>query len=169
MDWYWPEPEDLDLPGYRPTRPLDAAAVDRAATLLATATRPVLYVGGGVLTAGASPLLRALAERTGAPVVTTLMARGAFPDSHPQHLGMPGMHGTYAAVTAIQGSDLLVALGSRFDDRVTGRVDGFAPHAKVIHVDIDPAEHAKVRTADVSIVADCAEAIRALLDCARVA
>ena len=163
MDWYWPEPEDLDLPGYHPTRPLDAAAMDRAATLLATATRPVLYVGGGVLNAGASPLLRALAERTGAPVVTTLMARGAFPDSHPQHLGMPGMHGTYAAVTAIQGSDLLVALGSRFDDRVTGSVDGFAPHAKVIHVDIDPAEHAKVRTADVSIVADCAEAIRALL------
>jgi acetolactate synthase-1/2/3 large subunit len=163
MDWYWPDSGDYDLPGYRPASRPNPAAVQRAATLLAGARRPVLYVGGGVLNSGASALLYALAERTGAPVVTTLMARGSFPDSHPQHLGMPGMHGTYAAVTAIQRSDLLVALGARFDDRVTGRVDGFAPDAKVIHVDIDPAEHAKVRVPDVSIVADCGEAIAALL------
>ena len=96
-----------------------------------------------------------MAELGNLPVVTTLMARGAFPDSHELCLGMPGMHGNYTAVTAIQQSDLLIAMGSRFDDRVTGKVGAFAPDAKVIHVDIDPAEHGKVRTPDVSIVGDC--------------
>jgi acetolactate synthase-1/2/3 large subunit len=165
MQWYWPERvEDLDLPGYHPEVDIDSAAIARAAELLAQARQPVLYVGGGVLKAHASAALRALAEKTGAPVVTTLMARGAFPDSHPQHLGMPGMHGMYTAVTAIQRSDLLVSLGARFDDRVTGKLDGFAPGAKVIHVDIDPAEMGKIRSPDVSIVGDCRDAIEALIE-----
>jgi acetolactate synthase-1/2/3 large subunit len=123
----------------------------------------VLYVGGGVIKARATTLLRELAELTGAPVVTTLMARGAFPDSHPQHLGMPGMHGTVAAVAAMQRSDLLVALGARFDDRVTGQLSSFAPGAAVVHADIDPAEISKNRRADVPIVGDCAEVIGELI------
>jgi acetolactate synthase-1/2/3 large subunit len=122
----------------------------------------VLYVGGGVLKARAAAELWQLAELTGIPVVTTLMARGAFPDSHPQHLGMPGMHGTVAAVTALQKSDLLICLGARFDDRVTGKLDSFAPGAAVIHADIDPAEIGKNRTADVPIVGDCRETIAEL-------
>ena len=127
------------------------------------AERPVIYAGGGILKARAADALRQLAERTGIPVVTTLMARGAFPDSHPLCLGMPGMHGNYTAVTAMQRADLLVALGSRFDDRVTGKVDTFAPGAKVIHVDIDPAELGKVRTPDVGIAGDCRLVIEELL------
>jgi len=164
MEWYWPDSlSELDLPGYRPVLAPEPADIAAAAALIARAERPVLYVGGGVLKAGAATALRALAERTGCPVVTTLMARGAFPDSHPQCLAMPGMHGNYAAVTAMQRSDLLVALGARFDDRVTGRVDAFAPGAKVVHVDIDPAELHKVRHADVAIAADVRVAIEALL------
>jgi acetolactate synthase-1/2/3 large subunit len=155
MEWYWPEPSDLDLPGYHPVTEGDPGQVRRAVELLLAAERPVIYAGGGILKARAADPLRELAERTGIPVVTTLMARGCFPDSHPLCLGMPGMHGNYTAVTAMQRSDLLIALGSRFDDRVTGRVDSFAPEAKVIHVDIDPAEHNKVRFADVGIVGDC--------------
>jgi acetolactate synthase-1/2/3 large subunit len=155
MEWYWPEPSDLDLPGYHPVTEGDPEQVRRAVELLLAAERPVIYAGGGILKARAADPLRELAERTGIPVVTTLMARGCFPDSHPLCLGMPGMHGNYTAVTAMQRSDLLIALGSRFDDRVTGRVDSFAPEAKVIHVDIDPAEHNKVRFADVGIVGDC--------------
>ena len=168
MRWYWPSTDaDLDLPGYHPEIAIDPAGIAAAAQLLSRASRPVLYVGGGVLKAHASAALASLAELTGAPVVTTLMGRGAFPDSHPHHLGMPGMHGAYAAVTAMQRSDLLVALGARFDDRVTGRLDGFAPDAKVIHVDIDPAELGKVRHADVSIAGDCAEAIAAMVEATR--
>ena len=163
MEWYWPEPSDLDLPGYHPVTEGDPALVREAAELLLAAERPVIYAGGGILKARAAEALRELAERTGIPVVTTLMARGCFPDSHPLCLGMPGMHGNYTAVTAMQRSDLLVALGSRFDDRVTGRVDAFAPEAKVIHVDIDPAEHNKVRRADVAIVGDCRPVIDELL------
>ena len=121
--------------------------------------KPVFYVGGGVIRAGASKELLSLAETTGAPVVTTLMARGAFPDSHPQHLGMPGMHGTVPAVLALQEADLLVALGARFDDRVTGKAALFAPNAQVVHVDIDPAEISKIRTADVPIVGDLKEVL----------
>src|SRR5262245_62864601 len=128
------------------------------------ARRPVLYVGGGVLKAQASEALRRLAELTRAPVVTTLMARGAFPDSHPQHLGMPGMHGTVAAVGALQKADLIVALGARFDDRVTGRLDTFAPDALIVHADIDPAEISKNRRADVPIVGDCKEVLADLIE-----
>ncbi|WP_403023691.1 acetolactate synthase large subunit [Salinibacterium sp. GXW1014] len=152
-------PSSVDLPGYRPVVKAHGKQIQAAAQLLAEAKRPVLYVGGGVVRAGASAELLALAEAVGAPVVTTLMARGAFPDSHEQHLGMPGMHGTVPAVLAIQESDLLVSLGARFDDRVTGKASEFAPHAKVIHVDIDPAEISKIRTADVPIVGDAKDVI----------
>ena len=159
FDW----PVQLDLPGYRPVAKPHGKQVREAARLLVESKRPVLYVGGGVIRAGASAQLRALAELTGAPVVTTLMARGAFPDSHPLHLGMPGMHGTVAAVTALQKSDLIVSLGARFDDRVTGRLSSFAPDAKVVHADIDPAEISKNRLADVPIVGDCRETIADLV------
>jgi acetolactate synthase-1/2/3 large subunit len=161
MEWYWPD--SLDLPGYHPVRIGDPEQVRRAVELMRRAERPVLYVGGGVLKARGADALRRLAEATGFPVVTTLMARGAFPDSHPQCLGMPGMHGNYTAVTAMQRSDLLVALGARFDDRVTGKVDAFAPDAKIVHVDIDPAELGKVRRPDVGIAGDCGEVIGELL------
>ncbi len=156
-------PPTLDLPGYRPTLHPHAKQVREAARLLTTAKKPVLYVGGGVLKARAAAELKVLAELSGAPVVTTLMARGAFPDSHPQHLGMPGMHGTVAAVTALQKADLIVALGSRFDDRVTGKLDTFAPYATIVHADIDPAEISKNRTADVPIVGDAREVIAELV------
>ena len=160
--WQWPA--TFDLPGYQPVRTPDSNAVDAAAQLIAQSTRPVLYVGGGVIRAEAHKELRVFAELTDIPVVTTLMARGAFPDSHRLHLGMPGMHGTVAAVGALQEADLLVAVGSRFDDRVTGKLDSFAPHAKVIHIDIDPAEIGKNRKADVGIVADAAHALVALTE-----
>ncbi|MDQ1652324.1 MAG: acetolactate synthase large subunit [Cryptosporangiaceae bacterium] len=156
-------PPVMDLPGYRPTLHPHAKQVREAARLLTSSKKPVLYVGGGVLKAHASAELKVLAELTGAPVVTTLMARGAFPDSHPQHLGMPGMHGTVAAVTALQKADLIVALGARFDDRVTGKLDSFAPYATIVHADIDPAEISKNRTADVPIVGDAREVIAELV------
>ena len=156
-------PPTLELPGYRPTLQPHGKQIREAARLIATSRRPVLYVGGGVLKAKAAASLKKLAELTGAPVVTTLMARGAFPDSHRQHLGMPGMHGSVAAVYALQKADLLVALGARFDDRVTGKLDTFAPHAKVIHADIDPAEIGKNRTADVPIVGDARHVIDELI------
>jgi acetolactate synthase-1/2/3 large subunit len=162
MDWYWPDA--LDMPGYRPPSTPDQEGVRRAAELIKQAERPVLYVGGGVLKARGAAALRELAELTGIPVVTTLMARGAFPDSHPLCLGMPGMHGNYTAITSLQKADLLVALGSRFDDRVTGKVSAFAPFAKIIHVDIDKAEIGKVRRPDVGIVADCRLATEALVN-----
>jgi acetolactate synthase-1/2/3 large subunit len=162
MEWWYPESiEELDLPGYHPVVDLDMKAVDRAIDLIRIAERPVLYVGGGTLKSHASAQLLAFAERTGMPVVTTLMARGAFPDSHPQHLGMPGMHGMYSAVTAIQKSDLLISLGARFDDRVTGKIPAFAANAKVIHVDIDKAEFNKVRFADVAIRSNVAAVLEA--------
>src|SRR5207302_1846185 len=153
MDWYWPD--SIDLAGYKPTTRGNGRMVKEAARFIADARRPVIYAGGGILKAHAAETLRELAELTGIPVVTTLMARGAFPDSHPLCLGMPGMHGNFTAVTAMQQSDLLIALGSRFDDRVTGKVGAFAPDAKIIHVDIDPAELNKVRRPDVPIVGDC--------------
>ena len=162
MEWWYPESiEELDLPGYHPVVDLDDAAVAQAIELIEASERPVLYVGGGTLKSHASAQLLAFAERTGMPVVTTLMARGAFPDSHPQHLGMPGMHGAYAAVIAIQRSDLLISLGARFDDRVTGKIPAFAPKAKVIHVDIDKAEFNKVRFADVAIRSNVAAVLQA--------
>ncbi|WP_214369596.1 acetolactate synthase large subunit [Pseudonocardia sp. H11422] len=160
-------PPELKLPGYRPTTRPHGKQIREAAKLINSAKRPVLYVGGGVLKASASAELLELAELTGIPVVTTLMARGAFPDSHPQHVGMPGMHGTVAAVAAMQKADLLVALGSRFDDRVTGQLSSFAPHAAVVHADIDPAEISKNRRADVPIVGDCKEVVTELIDAVR--
>ncbi|MDQ1670896.1 MAG: acetolactate synthase large subunit [Actinomycetota bacterium] len=156
-------PASVDLRGYRPVARPHAKQVREAARLIVESSRPVLYVGGGVLKSRAWAELRTLAELTGLPVVTTLMARGAFPDSHPQHLGMPGMHGTVSAVTALQKSDLLISLGARFDDRVTGQLSTFAPGAKVVHADIDPAEISKNRTADVPIVGDCREVIADLI------
>jgi acetolactate synthase-1/2/3 large subunit len=156
-------PSRLDLPGYKPTTRPHTKQVREAARMMLEARKPVLYVGGGIIRAGASAELRALADLTGIPVVTTLMARGALPDSHPQNLGMPGMHGTVAAVGALQSSDLLIALGTRFDDRVTGQLSTFAPNAKVIHADIDPAEISKNRRADVPIVGDAKEVIAELV------
>ncbi|CRK58886.1 Acetolactate synthase large subunit [Alloactinosynnema sp. L-07] len=156
-------PPELRLPGYRPTTRPHGKQVREAAKLIAQAKRPVLYVGGGVIKAQASAELLELAELTGIPVVTTLMARGAFPDSHKQHLGMPGMHGTVPAVGAMQRSDLLVALGARFDDRVTGQLGSFAPEAAIVHADIDPAEISKNRRADVPIVGDCKEILIELI------
>ncbi|MEO5534718.1 MAG: acetolactate synthase large subunit [Pseudolysinimonas sp.] len=162
MTFNWPP--KLDLPGYRPVTKAHGKQITAAAELLFESKRPVLYVGGGVIRAEASPELLKFAEACGAPVVTTLMARGAFPDSHQQNLGMPGMHGTVPAVLALQESDLIVALGARFDDRVTGRVAEFAPHAKIVHVDIDPAEIGKIKQADVPIVGDLKDVLVDLLD-----
>ncbi|MGA1515734.1 MAG: acetolactate synthase large subunit [Ilumatobacteraceae bacterium] len=157
MTWHWPSDDEVadSLPGYRPTSKGHPRMIKEAARLILDAERPVIYAGGGMLKARAAEALRELAELTGIQVVTTLMARGVFPDDHPLCLGMPGMHGTIAATTAMQKSDLLIALGARFDDRITGRVNGFAPDAKIIHVDIDPAEQGKVRRPDVPIVGDC--------------
>jgi acetolactate synthase-1/2/3 large subunit len=165
MDWYWPSDGDVaaDLPGYKPTTKGHPKKIKDAARLILEARRPVIYAGGGILKARAAAALRELADLTGIHVVTTLMARGSFPDSHPLCLGMPGMHGNYTAVTSMQKSDLLLALGSRFDDRITGKVDAFAPDAKIVHVDIDPAELGKVRTPTVPIVGDCRLVIEELV------
>ena len=153
FEFTWPPQEDL-TPGYKPISDPHGKQIQAAAELILQSKKPILYVGGGVIRAGANRELLKLAELTGAPVTTTLMARGAFPDSHKQHLGMPGMHGTVPAVTGLQKADLLITLGARFDDRVTGDVKTFARGAKVIHVDIDPAEIGKIRHADVPIVGD---------------
>ena len=155
-------PKNVSLAGYNPVVEPKSEAINDAAALIAQSKKPVLYVGGGIIKANAAKELMQLAEITGAPVVTTLMARGAFPDSHPQHLGMPGMHGTVAAVTALQKADLLITLGARFDDRVTGKLSTFAPNAKIIHADIDPAEIGKNRHADVAIIGDLRNILRAL-------
>jgi acetolactate synthase-1/2/3 large subunit len=156
-------PQELELPGYHPVTKPHVKQIREAARLLATARRPVLYVGGGAIRSGASAELRRLADVSGAPVVTTLMGRGALPDSHPQHLGMPGMHGTVPAVAALQRADLIVALGARFDDRVTGKLSSFAPNAAIIHADIDPAEIGKNKIVDVPIVGDLREIIAELV------
>ncbi len=160
----WEDPSDHHLPGYRPKTQGDPELVRQAAELIVAAERPVLYTGGGILKARAAAALLELAELTQIPVVTTLMNRGGFPDDHPLCLGMPGMHGNYASVTAMQRSDLLVALGARFDDRVTGKISEFAQGAKVIHADIDPAELGKVRQPDVAIQGDCRMVIEALVE-----
>ncbi len=166
MSWYWPE--SVDLPGYRPNVEADPVSIRRGAELILGSTRPILYVGGGVLKARAAAALKELAELCDIHVVTTLMARGAFPDDHRLCLGMPGMHGNYTAITSMQQSDLLINLGARFDDRITGKLSGFAPYAKIIHADIDPAELGKVRMPDVSLIGDAKrtieELIRALRD-----
>jgi acetolactate synthase-1/2/3 large subunit len=156
-------PKSIELGGYSPKLEAAPEAIRDAAALIAQSKAPVLYVGGGAIKAEAHKELLKLAELTGAPVVTTLMARGAFPDSHPQHLGMPGMHGTVAAVTALQKADLLITLGARFDDRVTGKLSTFAQNAKIIHADIDPAEIGKNRRADVALIGDLKLTIDALI------
>ena len=169
MDWYWPTDQEVadSLPGYRPNTKGHPRMIREAAKLILASERPVLYVGGGILKARAAEALRELAELTQIHVVTTLMARGAFPDSHPLCLGMPGMHGNATAVTALQKADLLITLGARFDDRVTGKVSTFAPDAKIIHVDIDPAEQGKVRRPDVPIVGDARLVIEELIKALR--
>lgn len=170
MTWHWPTDDEVidSLPGYRPNLKGHPRMIKEAARLILESRQPILYVGGGVLKARAADALRELAELIDTPVVTTLMARGAFPDDHPLCLGMPGMHGNATAVTAMQKSDLLITLGARFDDRITGKVSSFAPDAKIIHVDIDPAEQGKVRRPDVPIVGDCKlvieEIIKAIKD-----
>jgi acetolactate synthase-1/2/3 large subunit len=161
----WSTPTLAGLPGYKP--PVSQGhprQIKAAIEVIESAERPVLYVGGGVILAKASAELARFAEAANVPVVTTLMARGAFPDDHPLSLGMPGMHGTYTATTAIQSSDVLIAIGARFDDRVTGDATFFAPNARVIHVDVDPAEIGKVRVPDVPIVGDARMVLQALFD-----
>ncbi len=157
MTWSWPSDDEVKaaLPGYRPNTKGHPRMVKEAAKLILQSERPLLYVGGGMLKARAAEVLRELVDLTGIHVVTTLMARGVFPDSDPLNLGMPGMHGNAYTTTAMQQADLLITLGARFDDRITGKLDAFAQHAKVIHVDIDPAEQGKVRKPDVPIVGDC--------------
>ena len=162
-------PKSVSLAGYNPVMEPKSEAIRDAAALIAQSKKPVLYVGGGVIKAEAAKELMQLADITGAPVVTTLMGRGAFPDSHKQHLGMPGMHGTVAAVTALQKADLLITLGARFDDRVTGKLSTFAPNAKIIHADIDPAEIGKNRHADVALIGDLKNILRALAPATKVA
>jgi acetolactate synthase I/II/III large subunit len=152
FEWSWPD--HVDLPGYRPTIRGHGKMVREALDLIAASQRPVIYAGGGLIRADASDELHAFATRLGLPVVTTLMGRGVFPDTHELAVGMPGMHGHYAAVKAFQEADLLITLGARFDDRVTGDLDSFAPHARVVHVDVDPAEIGKNRAVDVPIVGD---------------
>jgi acetolactate synthase-1/2/3 large subunit len=161
MEWYWPD--DLDLPGYSPITEVDEKLIAEAIKLIKEAKKPVIYAGGGLLKARASELLIEFAEKTGIHVATTLMARGVFPDRHAQCLGMPGMHGNYTAVMAFQRADLLINLGARFDVRVTGNKEYFAPDAKIIHVDIDPAEHGKVRIPDVAIQGDAKVALASLI------
>ncbi len=165
MTWSWPTDEEViaSLPGYKPTTKGHPKMIKEAAKLILAADKPLLYIGGGVLKARAADVVRELAELLQIPVVTTLMARGAFPDNHPLCLGMPGMHGNATAITAMQKSDLLINFGARFDDRVTGKVSTFAPDAKVIHVDIDPAEQGKVRKPDVPIVGDCRIVVEEIL------
>ncbi|MBU6330678.1 MAG: biosynthetic-type acetolactate synthase large subunit [Acidobacteria bacterium] len=165
MEWYWPD--SVDLAGYNPQLEGDPALIEAAARLILSSERPIIYAGGGILKARGAEALTALAELVDIPVVTTLMGRGAIPDDHPLCLGMPGMHGNYTAVMSMQESDLLIALGSRFDDRVTGKVAEFAPHARIIHVDIDPAELGKVRRPDVGITGDCRLVIEELIGALR--
>ena len=154
MEWEWPDDASVreGLPGYRPTTKGHPRKIREAAEMILASTRPVIYAGGGILKARAAEALRELAELCDIHVVTTLMARGAFPDDHPLCLGMPGMHGNYTAVTSMQRSDLLIALGSRFDDRVTGNVEKFCPTAKIVHIDVDPASISKNVKVDVPIV-----------------
>ena len=161
MDFVWPP--QINLPGYRPVTTPHARQIEEAVRLISQAKQPVFYIGGGVIKANAHKELKEFAEYTGIPVVTTLMALGSFPDSHELHMGMPGMHGTVPAVAAMQRSDLLITIGARFDDRVTGDVASFAPDAKVIHADIDPAEIGKIRAVDVPIVGDAREVLSGLL------
>ncbi len=169
MTWHWPSDDEVtaSLPGYRPNTKGHPRMIKEAAKLILAAERPILYVGGGMLKARAADALAELIDLTDIHVVTTLMARGVVPDSHPLNLGMPGMHGNAYATTAMQQADLLIALGARFDDRITGKVSTFAPDAKIIHVDIDPAEQGKVRRPDIPIVGDCRQVTTELVKALR--
>ena len=160
----WIEPVEPDLPGYKPTLEPNPKMIQQAVNLMINSKRPILYVGGGIIHSKASLELFKLATEYKIPVVTTLMGRGAFPDGHELCLEMPGMHGNYTATTSIQKSDLLIAIGVRFDDRVTANPNFFAQNAKVIHADIDPAEIGKVRLAEVPIVGDAKSVINGLID-----
>ena len=162
-EMYYSWPQRMILPGYNPTTKAHGRVLSDAAKLFEQSYRPVLYVGGGAVRSDAGELVEELAEVTGAPIVTTLPARGIVPDSDPKVLGMLGMHGTIAATGAVQRCDLLVAIGARFDDRVTGKLDAFAPGARVIHIDIDPAEIGKNRQPDVPIVGDVATVLKDLI------
>lgn len=157
------EVQNIEISSFKSDFKVHKVQVKRAAELIAQAKKPVLYVGGGAKAAGAEHLVQALAHKTGFPVTTTLHGLGTFPENDPLSLGMLGMHGTAYANLAVEHCDLLIAIGARFDDRVTGKVSAFAQNAKVIHFDIDPGEINKVRRADVSIVGNCAEALEALL------
>ena len=162
-EMYYSWPQCMILPGYNPTTKAHGRVISDAAKLFAQSYRPVLYVGGGAVRSNASAEVAELAEVTGAPIVTTLPARGIVPNSNPKALGMLGMHGTVAATAAAQRCDLLVAIGARFDDRVTGKLDAFAPGARVIHIDIDPAEIGKNRAPDVPIVGDVSTVLNDLI------
>ena len=162
-EMYYSWPQRMILPGYNPTTKAHGRVISDAAKLFAQSYRPVLYVGGGAVRSNASAEVAELAEVTGAPIVTTLPARGIVPNSNPKALGMLGMHGTVAATAAAQRCDLLVAIGARFDDRVTGKLDAFAPGARVIHIDIDPAEIGKNRAPDVPIVGDVSTVLNDLI------
>jgi acetolactate synthase I/II/III large subunit len=157
-------PDEVDLPGWRPPRSVHPRQIAEAAKAIAGAQKPILYVGGGTINANACAELLELAEAGGIPVVTTLMAKGGFPDSHPLALGAPGMHGSKWANWALNKADLLIAVGSRFDDRVTGKLSAFAPGAKVIHFDIDPAEIGKLRQADIPVVGPLRRALAELAE-----
>ncbi|MEN8235080.1 MAG: acetolactate synthase large subunit [Actinomycetota bacterium] len=159
----WHRPGQIKLPGYKPATAGHPRQIKAAVDLIEESERPVLYIGGGVVAAGATDELAEFTEMLGVPMVTTLMARGVFPDSHPLNLGMPGMHGNYTATTAMQRSDLLITIGARFDDRITGDPKAFAPGARVIHADIDPAEISKIRLADVPIVGDAKAVLEQLI------
>ena len=160
----WVEPGKLDLPGYKPTLEPNPKMVQQAANLIKKSKKPILYVGGGIIHSKANTELFDLATKFKIPVVTTLMGRGAFPDGNELCLEMPGMHGNYTATTSIQNADLLIAIGVRFDDRVTANPSFFAQNAKVIHADIDPAEIGKVRDAEVPIVGDAKSVIKGLME-----
>src|SRR3989454_4634000 len=162
---FWPE--KVVMRSYNPTYDGHPGQIRKAARLLVRARKPVLYVGGGVISSDASAELRELAELTEIPVTQTLMGLGAFPMEHPLSLEMLGMHGTYYANMAVHHSDVLVAVGARFDDRVTGRVDAFAPGAQIIHIDIDPSSISKNIKVDVPIVGDCRRVLRVLVEAVR--
>ena len=156
-------PEKVFIRGYQPTYEGHPGQIQRAIKLIMKSKRPVLYVGGGIISSNASKELTLLAERLGIPVTMTLMGLGSIPGAHPLSLGMLGMHGTYRANMAVMESDLLIAIGARFDDRVTGKIEAFAPQATVVHIDIDPTSISKNVRVDLPIVGDCKRVLTKIL------
>ncbi|GAG05208.1 unnamed protein product, partial [marine sediment metagenome] len=155
-------PKEVDIRSYKPTYYGHVGQIKRAAKAIANSKRPIIYSGGGIIISGASKELYELATKTHIPVTTTLLGLGGFPETHELSLGMLGMHGTVYANHAIMESDLIIAIGARFDDRVTGKLDEFAPHAKIIHIDIDPASVSKNVKVDIPIVGDAKNVLQAL-------